>query len=83
MPDDIFLLQTSGIPLFAKCIGGDYCKMHPNHSLQTGFLAAMYNFSKESIENKIVTRGAMGDIHVEERKKPLWKRFVSRFKREK
>ncbi|MFX0172934.1 MAG: hypothetical protein ACFE9L_13550 [Candidatus Hodarchaeota archaeon] len=157
LPDDIFILQTSGIPLFAKCFGGDYYKMHPDHSLQTGFLAAMYSFSKESfgqtklksiifkdikldfkidnekevilvfanpleekniefqldkalslfiekygaklstiidedsfkgfeqdlIENKIATRGAMGDIRVEERKKSLWKRFVSRFKREK
>ncbi|MFX0150802.1 MAG: hypothetical protein ACFFAJ_08490 [Candidatus Hodarchaeota archaeon] len=48
MPDDIFILQTSGIPLFAKYFGGDYYKLHPDHSLQTGFLAAMYSFSKES-----------------------------------
>jgi hypothetical protein len=155
LADDIFVLQTSGIPLFAKCFGGNYCKLHPDHSLQTGFLAAMYSFSKESfgqtelksvifkdikldfkinkekevilvfvnpleeanvetqldkalslfiekygaklgpiihedtfkgfeqdlIENRIVTREAMGDIKVEDKQKSLWKRLLSRFKK--
>ena len=48
MADDVFILQTSGVPLFAKCYGGDYCKLHPDHALQTGFLAAMYSFAEES-----------------------------------
>ena len=48
MADDVFVLQTSGVPLFAKCYGGNYCKLHPDHALQTGFLAAMYSFAEES-----------------------------------
>ena len=53
MADDIFIFKTSGIPLFGKCFGGDYCKRHPDHSLHTGFLAAIYSFSQESFGEEI------------------------------
>lgn len=53
MADDIFLFKTSGIPLFGKCFGGEYCKLHPDHSLQTGFLAAIYSYSQESFGDEI------------------------------
>jgi len=48
MPDDIFILDKSGIPYYSKCFGGKTCKMRPDHTLQTGFLAALYAYSKES-----------------------------------
>ncbi len=48
MADDVIILKTSGVPLFSKCYGGKTCKMHPDHALQSGFLAALYSFSKES-----------------------------------
>jgi hypothetical protein len=42
---DVFVLSPSGLPYFSKCYGGDFCKLQPDHTLQTGFLAAMYQFS--------------------------------------
>lgn len=48
MADDVIILKTSGVPLFSKCYGGKTCKLHPDHALQSGFLAALYSFSKES-----------------------------------
>jgi len=53
MVDDVFIFKTSGIPLFGKCFGGEYCKLHPDHSLQTGFLAAIYSYSQESFGDEI------------------------------
>ena len=48
MPDDIFILDKSGIPYYSKCFGGETCKLRLGHTLQTGVLAALYAFSKES-----------------------------------
>jgi hypothetical protein len=48
MADDVMILKTSGVPLFAKCYAGITCKKHPDHSLQSGFLAALFQFSKET-----------------------------------
>lgn len=52
MTDDVIILKTSGVPLFAKCYGGSTCKMHPDHALQSGFLAALFSFSKETFSEK-------------------------------
>ncbi|MCE7743354.1 MAG: hypothetical protein GOP50_12960 [Candidatus Heimdallarchaeota archaeon] len=48
MADDVFIFDSSGIPYYSRCFGGETCKMRPDHTLQTGFLAALYAFSKES-----------------------------------
>jgi hypothetical protein len=50
MADDVFIIDSSGIPYYSRCFGGETCKMRPDHTLQTGFLAALYAFSKESNE---------------------------------
>ena len=49
---DIYLVEKSGLPIFAGCTATDYCKLHMDqHELQSGFLAAMYSFSKETFKN--------------------------------
>ncbi len=65
MADDVFILQTSGIPLFAKCYGGNYCKLHPDHALQTGFLAAMYSFAEESFGQDELKSVVFNDIRLD------------------
>ncbi len=65
MADDVFILQTSGVPLFAKCYGGNYCKMHPDHALQTGFLAAMYSFAEESFGQDELKSVVFNDIRLD------------------
>ncbi|MHA1220660.1 MAG: hypothetical protein ACTSQB_02895 [Candidatus Heimdallarchaeota archaeon] len=52
MVDDVLILKTSGIPLFAKCYGGSTCKAHPDHALQSGFLAALFSYSKETFSEQ-------------------------------
>jgi hypothetical protein len=45
---DIYLLQSSGLPLLAGCTGSDYCKKHGDqHDLHTGFISALNSFSQE------------------------------------
>lgn len=44
---DMFVLNRGGLPYFSKCYGGSTCQLHPDHALQTGFLAAIYSFSGE------------------------------------
>ncbi|MHA1122933.1 MAG: hypothetical protein ACTSPC_09075 [Candidatus Heimdallarchaeota archaeon] len=51
MADDVLILKTSGVPLYAKCFGGQTCKNHPDHALQSGFLAALFSFSKEAFSS--------------------------------
>ncbi|MHA2247483.1 MAG: hypothetical protein ACXADY_21220 [Candidatus Hodarchaeales archaeon] len=65
MADDVFILQTSGVPLFAKCYGGNYCKLHPDHALQTGFLAAMYSFAEESFGQDELKSVIFNDIRLD------------------
>ncbi|MFX1286308.1 MAG: hypothetical protein ACFFB5_21925 [Promethearchaeota archaeon] len=65
MADDVFILQTSGVPLFARCYGGDYCKLHPDHALQTGFLAAMYSFAEESFGQDELISVVFNDIRLD------------------
>ncbi len=46
---DLYVIKSSGIPLFAGCTQSDYCKLHMDqHELQAGFIAALYSFSKET-----------------------------------
>ena len=44
---DVIVQNTAGIPYFARCYGGNYCKMHADHSLLTGFFAAINSFKGE------------------------------------
>ncbi|MHA2295610.1 MAG: hypothetical protein ACXAEU_23405 [Candidatus Hodarchaeales archaeon] len=53
--DDIFIIDSSGIPFWSFCYGGENCKLYPDHVLQTGMLAAFYQFGRE-FGQKIVQR---------------------------
>ena len=48
MIDDIFIISKNGFPFYSKCYGGETCKLHPDHALQSGFIAALYSFAQES-----------------------------------
>lgn len=62
---DIYIVEKSGIPLFAGCTASDYCKLHMDqHELQSGFLAAMYNFSKETFKGSNLRTIAFDNITV-------------------
>ncbi|MCG3225939.1 MAG: hypothetical protein H7645_03410 [Candidatus Heimdallarchaeota archaeon] len=62
MPDDVFILDKSGIPYYSRCFGGETCKMRPDHTLQTGFLAALYAFSKESYGQQEIRTVIFSDL---------------------
>ncbi len=62
---DIYIVEKSGIPLFAGCTASDYCKLHMDqHELQSGFLAAMYNFSKETFNDSNLRTIAFDNITI-------------------
>ncbi len=45
---DMYVLEDSGIPIFAGCTTSDYCIQHvEQHPLHTGFMAAMQSFGVE------------------------------------
>ncbi|MHA2252478.1 MAG: hypothetical protein ACXAD7_19085 [Candidatus Kariarchaeaceae archaeon] len=45
---DMYVMDNSGIPIFAGCTTSDYCMQHSDqHPLHTGFIAAMQSFGKE------------------------------------
>lgn len=52
--NDIFVISTSGIPLYANCYGGDICAKKPDHLLQSGFIVAMFSFAKEFGQKSII-----------------------------
>ena len=62
MADDVFILDSSGIPYYSRCFGGETCKMRPDHTLQTGFLAALYAFSKESYGQQEIQSVIFSDL---------------------
>ncbi len=62
---DIYLIRTSGIPLFAGCTQSDYCMTHmQQHELQAGFLAAINAFSKEAFEDEKIHTIYMDNIQI-------------------
>ncbi|MFV2015492.1 MAG: hypothetical protein ACC656_08705 [Candidatus Heimdallarchaeota archaeon] len=62
---DIYVVEKSGIPVFAGCTATDYCKLHMDqHELQSGFLAAMYNFSKETFKDSTLRTINFDDITI-------------------
>ncbi|RMG30416.1 MAG: hypothetical protein D6732_16310 [Methanobacteriota archaeon] len=62
---DIYLIRTSGIPLFAGCTQSDYCMSHlQQHELQAGFLAAINAFSKEAFEDEKIHTIYMDNIQI-------------------
>lgn len=52
--NDVFVLSTAGIPYYATCFGGEICKRRPDHLLQSGFIVAMFQFSKEFGQKTII-----------------------------
>ena len=52
--NDIFVLSTSGIPLYAYCFGGEICSKKPDHLLQSGFIVAMFAIAKEFGQKSII-----------------------------
>ena len=62
---DIYILKTSGIPLFAGCTATDYCMRHMDqHELQSGFLAAIHSFSKETFTEENLRQILYNDIKI-------------------
>ncbi|MHA2253444.1 MAG: hypothetical protein ACXAD7_24010 [Candidatus Kariarchaeaceae archaeon] len=59
MPDitDVIIQSTSGIPFVARCFGGTYCQNQPNHSLISGFFAAINSFKGEFQQNRLTIVG--------------------------
>ena len=45
--NDIFIISLSGLPYYSVCLGGNYCQKNPDHLLQSGFIAAMFQFASE------------------------------------
>lgn len=52
--NDIFVISTSGIPLYGNCFGGEICSKRPDHLLQSGFIVAMFSFAKEFGQKSII-----------------------------
>lgn len=52
--NDIFVISTSGIPLYGNCFGGEICSQRPDHLLQSGFIVAMFSFAKEFGQKNII-----------------------------
>ncbi len=62
---DIYVIKTSGVPLFAGCTGSDYCKLHlDQHELQSGFIAAIYSFSREVFKTSDIKTILYEDIQL-------------------
>ncbi len=46
---DLYLIKTSGVPIFAGCCASAYCIDNPKeHMLHSGLLIALYSYSKQS-----------------------------------
>lgn len=52
---DIFILERSGLPFLARCYAGESCKSNPEHTLLTGFFAAISSFSSELDQEHLVS----------------------------
>jgi hypothetical protein len=65
LADDIIILKSSGIPLYAKCYGGITCKAHPDHALQSGFLAALFSYSKETFSSQGIKSVIFNDFKLD------------------
>ncbi|MHA2365540.1 MAG: hypothetical protein ACXAC7_16405 [Candidatus Hodarchaeales archaeon] len=62
---DIHILKTTGIPLFAGCTVTEYCKHHKDqHILQSGFIAAIHAFSRESFSKSVLRKLIYNDVKV-------------------
>lgn len=62
---DIILLRTTGTTIFAGCMGSDYCRTHnTQHELLSGFLSAIFHFSKEALSDAMIRNINYDDIQV-------------------
>lgn len=68
-PDDIFIMNRAGLPFYSKCYGGETCQKHPDHALQSGFIAALYSYAQESFGQdeikQVVFQDMRLDFHVD------------------
>lgn len=55
MINDLFIFDESGIPHMARCFGGKLCKLDAQHTLLTGFLAAVNSFKGEFDQTELRT----------------------------
>ncbi|RMG19661.1 MAG: hypothetical protein D6732_29595 [Methanobacteriota archaeon] len=52
---DIFIMDRNGLPYLARCYAGKSCKTNPEHTLLTGFFAAISSFSIEFDQEHLVS----------------------------
>ena len=45
--NDVFIISAGGLPYYSICLGKNYCMHHPDHVLQSGFIAALFQFASE------------------------------------
>lgn len=51
---DMYVMNNSGLPVFAGCTVSDYCMAHSDqHPLHTGFIAALQSFGKEVFSGEL------------------------------
>ena len=51
---DMYVMNNSGLPVFAGCTVSDYCMAHTDqHPLHTGFIAALLSFGKEVFSGEL------------------------------
>lgn len=51
---DLYVMNNSGLPVFAGCTVSDYCMAHTDqHPLHTGFIAALLSFGKEVFSGEL------------------------------
>ncbi len=64
-PHDLFVLQLSGLPLYAVCSCGPGCeKCTEQHDLQSGFIAAIVSFCQEVFKRSRVKAILLDDFQL-------------------
>jgi len=62
---DIYVMKSSGIPLFTGCTGTNYCMTHlGQHELVSGFFAAMRSFARESFKDENLKTMIFSEIRI-------------------
>ncbi|MHA2502541.1 MAG: hypothetical protein ACXAE3_06720 [Candidatus Kariarchaeaceae archaeon] len=62
---DIYVIKTSGIPLFAGCTGSEYCQSNMSgHELVSGYFSALHAFSEEAYQDQELQTMLFGEIAI-------------------
>ncbi len=62
---DIYILTTSGLPLFGGCTGSEFCQHHTDqHTLHCGFFAAMKSFCEEAFAQPQIRLIEMDNLRI-------------------